>query len=208
MMRTAWIGAIVAAAMIATFPASAAAVVVTLEQVGTDVVLSGTGSLPNPLVIDLENIPDFAVNGAVDGLLGPSSGEFGLGTDSGGFSTYVDAIVSGPASFGSGSLTVSDASSGPFFLLAPLIGDVSITADPLFTGEPLTVGTSTFLNTTIADLGATPGPYVWTLDDRFGGATVTFEVSAAVVPLPAAGWLLLGGLGALGLVARRRRAER
>ncbi len=42
----------------------------------------------------------------------------------------------------------------------------------------------------------------------FGGfsATAITDVtpSTAVIPLPAAGWLLLGGLGALGLMRRRR----
>ncbi len=36
---------------------------------------------------------------------------------------------------------------------------------------------------------------------------IVLETNATVVPLPAAGWLLIGGLGALGLAARRRQAN-
>ena len=40
-----------------------------------------------------------------------------------------------------------------------------------------------------------------------GGGNVRIDdLSAAPVPLPAAGWLLLGGLGAIGALRRRRRA--
>jgi hypothetical protein len=42
------------------------------------------------------------------------------------------------------------------------------------------------------------------LDDKLGGFIDT--VAIAPVPLPAAGWMLIAGLGALGAVARKRKA--
>lgn len=42
------------------------------------------------------------------------------------------------------------------------------------------------------------------LPQAIGSATVRFSESVAPIPLPAAGWMLLAGLGALGLWGRRR----
>lgn len=45
-------------------------------------------------------------------------------------------------------------------------------------------------------------------DDIFGMESYSLDLRVAAVPLPAAGWLVLGGLAALGLTGRRRkRAE-
>jgi hypothetical protein len=44
-------------------------------------------------------------------------------------------------------------------------------------------------------------------DGGLGAASIGYELefNVAPVPLPAAAWLLISGLGALGLTARRRR---
>ena len=59
--------------------------------------------------------------------------------------------------------------------------------------------------------GLEPGEHVFTIDALVDGGVVATEKDVirvpetGVIPLPAAGWLLLGGLGALGALSRRRR---
>jgi hypothetical protein len=43
-----------------------------------------------------------------------------------------------------------------------------------------------------------------TVEDRFGDQGTYAKVTVSAVPLPAAAWLFIGGLGAVGAVARRR----
>lgn len=76
--------------------------------------------------------------------------------------------------------------------------------------EPLPTGGVTSFSFTGSDYTSQAGFAIWLGPDAWdvGIDNVTFEVSetAAPVPLPAAGWLLLAGLG--GLAAMRRRASR
>lgn len=59
--------------------------------------------------------------------------------------------------------------------------------------------------------GLAPGEHKFTIDALVDGGVVATEKDVirvpetGVIPLPAAGWLLLGGIGALGALSRRRR---
>jgi hypothetical protein len=62
------------------------------------------------------------------------------------------------------------------------------------------LGFSTDGGTTISTLFQSP-------EGGNNSAVLYAQYSVSIIPLPAAGWLLLGGLGALGAVARRRRKQ-
>ena len=70
-----------------------------------------------------------------------------------------------------------------------------------------------FFDFTVTFTGLAPGTHDFTIDalvDRGVVATekdrITVTGDTSVIPLPATGWLLLGGLGALGALSRRRKA--
>lgn len=55
------------------------------------------------------------------------------------------------------------------------------------------------------------GDGFWTVENQKNTATLqgrfTYEENVAPIPLPAAGWMLMAGLGGIGVVARRRRSN-
>ena len=181
------------------FPVQPAqAFTVTLEQVGSDVVATGSGA------INLTGLT-FASGGLVaTGSMGPSIANLVV-ADGTGLSQYTG--FSGPSSFGPGTTITIDSSDsgdsvgiiGPAFFLGPGIflpaGYVS--------GNALS-GSATWNNATFASLGVTPGTYVWTWGTRLPNQNFTLRIGAATVPDTGSTVSLLG-CALLGVAALRRK---
>ena len=175
---------------------------VTLEQVGSNVVATGSGA------INLTGLT-FASGGLVaNGSMGPSIALLVV-ADGTGLSQYTG--FSGPSSFGPG-ITIINASScsgdsvgivGPAFFLGASIflpaGYVSGTA---------LSDSSTYNSATFASLGVTPGTYVWTWGTGLPNQNFTLQIGSLGVPPPVndgGSTVSLLGFALLGLAAFRRK---
>jgi hypothetical protein len=146
--------------------------IVTLNEVGSDVVATGSGA------IDLTGLTfNFIHSGMLAGI-GPSSATITTGPTLGSADVYF-GIISGPTSFGSGQNTSASSGSGdavgrveagPFDLILVPTGYVS--------GNALS-DSSTYNNATFASLGVTPGIYEWTWGT---GANQNFTLAVTTVP--------------------------
>lgn len=169
-------------------PSAEAAYMTTVQQVGSDVVATGSGSINLAGLI-------FSVNQSFEGYLDPSDGLLLLAGPSVNFTSY-PLTYSGPTNFGSGSITFSSSGSGnvvgfdgPDTLAVP-IGYVSNT--------PLGTSTATWDNATFASLGLSPGRYVWSL-----ATGDIFTVQVGSIPEPPS--LALFGASLAALWVRRRK---
>jgi hypothetical protein len=189
---------VVGLSIAATARSAKAAFTFYLQQVGPDVVITGSGT------IDTAGLPIFRLGDATAGLV-PNEG-----IANGGPLTMVSSNifsgVTGPSAFGTGNST--DASSGS--------GDaVGVVGGGFFPGPPgsdLTLpggyvsgtalsDTDTYVGQTFATLGFTPGTYTYTFGT--GPTADSLVVTSAGVPEPASLGLL--SLGGLTLLPRRRR---
>jgi hypothetical protein len=171
-------------------PSAEAAYIATIQQVGSDVVATGSGS------INLAGL-FFSTNLSFEGYLDPSDGLLLLAGPSANFTIYdLTGPYSGPANFGSGSITFSSSGggnivgfAGPRTLAVPN-GYVSNT--------PLGTSTATWDNATFASLGLKSGTYVWSIAS---GDTLTVQVGS--IPEPPS--LALFGASLATLLVRRRK---
>lgn len=138
--------------------AGAAPYVLTVQQRGSDVVATGNGQ------IDLTGLT-YVWGWQIVASLNPSFGLIATGPADWFPMTDYYMGVSGPASFGSGSATVA-ATTGqgdPIMFVGGTRDHISGIYVPwgYVSGTPLS-STATWANTTLADLGVTPGVYTWT----------------------------------------------
>ena len=171
----------------------AQAFTITLEQVGSNVVATGTGAIN---LTGLTPAGGAAIGG---GGIEASTGQIITGSPG---SAIAYTGLNGPTSFGSGGLFNPSTSSGDLFgrfptqFGGPLFVPVQYTS-----GDPLT-NSMTFNNATFASLGVTPGTYVWTWGTGLPNQNFTLVIPA--VPDGGSTVSLLS-FALLGLTAFRRK---
>ena len=203
-MKTKLLGLMALLALLgSTAAANASPYVVMLEEVGANVVASGSG------VLDLTGL---SAPGGFFGYPGIGAGaaviELGPVCDTCEWFDYTG--ISGPANFGSG--TGFNASSGIGDFVG-VFGAEGVLVTPVDYSGALLTSTDTFSGSSYASLGVTPGTYVWTwgpgADQNFTLDIIAPSVCSNVTcelhstPLPSTWLMLLSGFVGLGFFAYR-----
>ncbi len=180
---------------LATAPKADAAFIVTIEQVGANVVVTGSGT------IDLSGLAPYGGYGDFGAAIAPSQGTITIG------STNFDAVnlytgFNGPSIFGPGGVTVASSGSGDKVAIAELSNQLAVPSGYV-SGSALT-DSSTYDNTTLAALGVTDGTYTWTWGSGADVDSFTLDIGPLAVPEPASFALLGAGLIGLAFTLRRR----
>lgn len=200
-----WFGVIAAVAGLPMASPAMAAYTVTFEQVGNNLVATGSGSL---------NLGSLTFQGTFDGggFARPDEGTLVVG--SGTFDVYVNSNSSGNFSFGTGSGGNGFASTGQAFGIFPVQPCFDffrpcnynvIVPQGYVSGTVAGVSTTTWLNTSFASFGLTPGDSVYAFGQGATSDTFTVRVGSAV-PEPSTWAMMLLGFGGIGIAVRRKRA--
>jgi hypothetical protein len=188
-----------AALCVASTGTAKAAFIVDIAQVGANVVADGGGTMDTT---DLTAIGTFSSGGA---SIESADDSLFIEQESSTGETMWQGLT-GPASFGTGNTTTTASSStaGPF-IFEKYFGTLAILIPSNYISGDGMASSDTFDNTTLADLGLTPGAsYTWTWGT--GPDADYFEINVEnPLPEPASLAVLAGGIGALGFIRRRRR---
>ena len=184
--------ALAAVAALSVQPAQA--YMVTLEQVGANVVATGSGP------INLTGLT-FVISTVLNAQINPGVAAIGTGPA---FPVAGDLYngLSGPTSFGSGLTTVPSSGSGDTVGIGGKVGRLVVPGGYV-SGTALS-DTSTYDNATFKSLGLTPGTYVWTWGTGLPNQNFTLVIGRGTVP-DAGSTVSLLGFALLGLAALRRK---
>ncbi|WP_309397391.1 PEP-CTERM sorting domain-containing protein [Cerasicoccus maritimus] len=166
-----------------------AALVINVQEVGADVVVTASGSLDMTGAL----IQSSFNNTDPRQLIRPSSDrlrQYALGN----IDTYL--LSGGIHDLGVGSNTTTNSISGDTFGVS---GNSIFYVPGGFVGGPLS-GSATYSGVTIAAIGLIPGSYTWTIPSD----SITLNIGAVTpVPEPAT-YIALAGFGGLGVLVWRR----
>jgi hypothetical protein len=180
-------------------PPAQAGYIETLEQVGSNVVATGSGT------IDLAGLSRSESGFSAIANIVPSFASIFTGPSSA--STDIYGLITGPTSFG------SDISSQPSSGSGNMVGinggsNHSLYVPAGYVSESALSDTATYDSKTFASLGVTPGQYVWTWGSGTTADSFTLDIGPVAVPAPAIGQGLPVVLAVGGVLFGARLLER
>ncbi len=170
---------------------SEAGIVITYQELGGDVIASGSGT------IKLAGLA-FNSNLSIPPAISPSGQYFAVG--SGGSIDFYGG-TNGPNSFGSGGYTVASSGSGD--TLGISVGFVAVPHG--YTSGSVISGTAIFSGMTFASLAVNPGTYIFTWGSGATADFLTLQVGPASIPEPSTPILFGTAAILLGYCGWRRR---
>jgi hypothetical protein len=175
---------------------ASAAMILTLEQAGSDVVVTASGS------IDLTGLTYIASLSGGQSLLVPNGGVIAIqGANDDQYSG-----ITGPGSFGAGGTAFASSQSGDNFSLGSYSDSIEVPFGYV-SDAPLSA-TATWDSTTLSAMGVTPGTYTWTWGTGADADSLTLYAGVnppAAAPEPGSLLLLSAGFAAFGGFALRKR---
>jgi len=187
---------LLAAALILSGVEANASVIFTLQEIGGDTVMTGSGSLD---LTGFTTSHTFSIDPQIS-----ATTFFLVGAKGQTFAEY-DGPITGPTSIGPGDFhgLLADSGTGDLFGMGFMAGAQSIPLPVGYVSGQALSGTATYFHHLLFPSPITPGTYVWTLGN---GDTITLNAIDPNPPTaPEPTTLVLVATGILGLAGRRHR---